>query len=95
MKLIWSPTAEESLADIEAYLLRHSEATAALWMKRIKDAAEGARNLPRKHRRVPEVNSGAMQEVIVDPYRIWFRIFDADDTIQVILVVHGAREIPR
>jgi toxin ParE1/3/4 len=94
LKLIWSPTADESLTDIEAYLARYSDAIADRWIKRIKLAAEGACHMPRKHRRVPEVDSDSIREVIVDPYRIWFRILDADDTIQVLLVVHGAQQVP-
>jgi plasmid stabilization system protein ParE len=95
LKLIWSPTADESLNDIEVYLARFSAGIADRWIKRIKLAAEGVCHMPRKHRRVPEVDSDSIREVIVDPYRIWFRILDADDTIQVLLVLHGAQEVPK
>ena len=49
---------------------------------------------PHIGRVVPEFNQQTLQEVIVSPYRIIYRLNDESKSIEVIRVWHAARDTP-
>jgi plasmid stabilization system protein ParE len=42
---------------------------------------------------VPEARSPEVREILLKPYRIWFRVLAVEDRIEVLVVFHGAREV--
>ena len=90
----WTAVAEESLGQVRRWHAQFSEANGTYWVRRIEKAVENASTFPKKHRRVPEIDADDVREIIVNPYRIWFRILDPDDTIEVIVVFHGSMQVP-
>lgn len=71
-----------------------SEDAAKTWVKRIRQAVKDARASPRRYRVVPEMNEESIRELFVGRYRVWYRIRDAESTLEVIVVFHGARQVP-
>jgi len=94
LRLTWSDTSIESVAQLEEHLLRFSRSSATRWVNRIRASARDAARFPRSHRVVPEVGEEHIREFFVGPYRVWFRIYDAEQRIDILVVFHGARQVP-
>lgn len=73
-KLIWSPQALRDLEAIRDYIAADSPRYAALVVERIVVGVERLRSFPESRRVVPERNSSEIQEVIVKPYRVVYRL---------------------
>ena len=43
---------------------------------------------------IPELEDDHLREIPVGDYRVWYRIFDAEDRIEVLVVFHGAMLVP-
>ena len=93
MRVTWSDTSDESVDDIERYLGRFSEDLARQWVARIRAAVATAALDPRSRRKVPEVNDDRIRQALIGPYRAWYRIYDLEDRIDVLVVFHGARNV--
>lgn len=81
---------EEALAFVEA----DDPAAAARVEQRILDAVAGLVTHPMRGRVVPElmrIGMRAYRDVTVAPYRVIYRA--AHDTVYVMAVLHGARDI--
>lgn len=74
MRLSWTQTGEESLAQIERDLRSFSAQSAQTWVRRIRRAAQTTVDLPRRNRIVPEIGSDEFRELFVGRYRLWYRI---------------------
>ena len=94
MRIHWTDNGEESLRDLERYMLRFSEKSAQTWVRRVLDAAASAADSPWKHRMVPEANEPSVREVLIGDYRLWFRVLTSEDQIDILVVFHGSREVP-
>jgi len=42
---------------------------------------------------VPEIAEETIRETFSGPYRIWYRVHDSEDRIEVLVVFHGARQV--
>ena len=93
MKVSWSETARDSLRAILDDLRKFSDRSAQTWGDRITAKADLAGVFPLSYREVPEVGLPFIRETFADPYRIWFRILD--DEIEIMVVFHGSRHVPR
>lgn len=85
-----TPLATQDVRDILDYLLEHSEPAADRFTAELEAACQLLRSQPRMGRdRVdlaPDVRS-----VVVGKYLVFFRA--SDTTIQILRVIHGARNI--
>ena len=93
MRVTWSNPGNESVDDIERYLSQFSEDLAREWVARIRASVATAALDPRSRRMVPEVNDDHIREALIGPYRAWYRIYDAEDRIDVLCVFHGSRDV--
>ena len=93
MTVTWSETGDESIDQLREYFSRFSEASANLWIRRVRAAARDAARFPRSHRIVPELGEERIRETFAGPYRIWYEILDREQRIEVIVVFHGARHV--
>lgn len=90
--LTWSP---EALGDIEAirtYITQDSERYADLVVRRLVAAVERLRVFPESGRMVPERNDPIIREVLVDSYRVVYRL--AGDSIEIVTVFRASRLFP-
>ncbi len=91
-EIIWSAEAAADLEGIREYITRGSPRYAALTVARLVDAVERLRRFPESGRVVPEVDDPAVREVIQGVYRIVYEL--RSGCIEVLTVVHGARQFP-
>ena len=92
--LIWSNTAKYDLESIVDYISKDSPLNAKSVLNKIKDRLSLLSSNPSQGRIVPELKTfGIMQyrEIIIDPWRIIYRI--ADSTVFVMAVIDARRNV--
>jgi toxin ParE1/3/4 len=92
MKVNWTEAARVQLRDIHTYLARSSPRYATKMVDRLTRRSVQIATFPRSGRVVPEANDVNVREVLEGPYRIIYHVLD--DEIDVIAVVHTARQWP-
>ena len=92
-KIIWSPIVIEDLEAIATFISRDSESYAAAMIQQIVDAVELASLFPRMGREVPELNDVDIREMIVQKYRVIYRV--VPEAIKIGAVIHGARDLEK
>jgi len=89
-KVIWAPSALKDIAGVADYIADDSPEMAALFVRRLVEAAERLQDFPRSGRVIPEIGHSDCREVIYGAYRIMYRL-EADE-VWITGVVHGARD---
>jgi len=89
MKIVFTPSARDQFLQALAYIRRDKPSAAFSFRQkaekaflRLGDYAESGRTLPE----FPDIN---YREVIVNPYRFFYRV--KDDVVWVVAVWHGAQ----
>lgn len=91
--LKWSELAINDLEEIISYISSDSEDHAKLFAAKIIRAVEKTSVFPYSGRVVPELNNEQIRENIVQNIRVIYRI--KDNTMEVIRVLHSARDFPK
>ena len=91
MEIRWSEPAVLDLESIRDYIARDSEYYAAEFVARIINAVEKLCTLPRLGRKVSEINSEDVREIIYRSYRIIYRK-ENDNRIVILGIIHAARD---
>ena len=95
----WTRHAKRQLRHIHDYIAQDSPLYARRVSEVLVKKTIGLDELPRKGRRVPELNEDAVRELELYSYRILYEI-KSDGLIEVLAVIHKRRhvepeEIPR
>lgn len=95
MKVRFTPSGRRRFLDIVAYILRENPAGARRFKQRAQTALRRLERFPESGRVLPEFPDLPYREVIVGPYRFFYRV--AGKTVWVVGVWHGAQipEEPR
>jgi toxin ParE1/3/4 len=88
----WSAAALQQLAAIRAYVSRDSPAAAQKLVGRIVARTEQLADFPLLGATLAGRHGEELREVLSRPCRIIYRVLA--DRVEVVAVVHGAREIP-
>lgn len=92
MHLEWTEPALVDLEAIRDYIAQDSPANADRFVDRLFTSAKKLTDFPRIGRPVPEADdtSEDIRELIFRDYRIIYRV---TDRVQVLTVIHGARDL--
>ena len=93
MKVHWTDTAEGHLDAIYAYISLDSMEYAKRMVDRITRRSQQIADFPFSGRKVPEYDIDQIREIIEGPYSIIYHI--KPDQIDVVAVIHGARDVLR
>jgi toxin ParE1/3/4 len=93
-KIKWTEKSSVHLQAIHEYIARDSKTYATRFIQSLIKATEKLEIMPRCGRIVPELAGYGFREVMYRKYRIVYRLID-NDTIEILAVVHGAREIKK
>lgn len=85
-KIKWTEKASSNLQAIHDYIARDSKTYAIRFIKSLE-------TMPRCGRIVPELESYGLREVIYQNYRVVYRIIEGTADVEILAIVHGAREI--
>ena len=91
-RLLWSPQALRDLEAIRDYIAADSPRYAALVVERIVGGVERLRDFPESGRVVPERNRPEIREVIVQPYRVVYRL--RPGVVEIATVFRASRNLP-
>ena len=89
MKICFTPTARIQFLSALAYIRRDKPSAATRFRQRAEKALKRLLEYPESGRHIPEFPELPYREVIVPPYRFFYRI--EDDTIWIVAVWHGAQ----
>ena len=90
-KVLWTELAIADLLSIKDYISEDSPDRADAWILELFNSGEGLGSLPTRGRIVPEFNQENLRELLIDNYRLVYRI--KKSSIEVITVFEGHRKI--
>lgn len=95
MKVRFSPSGRRQFLDAVAYIVRDDPVAARRFRQRAEAVLRRLERFPRSGRILPEFPELPYREVIVAPYRLFYRV--EGKTVWVVAVWHGAQipEEPR
>ena len=88
-KVVWARQAREDLRAIRNYIARDAPFTAAMFVQRLRSAADRLRKFPESGHEVPEIPNAEIREVVFGQYRIIYRF--REGLVEILNVFHGAR----
>jgi len=89
MKVRFTPSAREQFLSALAYIRRDKPSAAIHFRDRAETALRRLEDFPESGRVLPEFPELPYREVIVSPYRFFYRV--KDDIVWVVAVWHGAQ----
>ena len=92
MKIIWTKTAADRLAEIHDYIKNDNPLNAQNWVESVLDKISKLSDFPKIGRKVPEVNVESIREIIFGNYRIIYKL--AHENIELVTVRHFKQVLP-
>ncbi|HEX9732415.1 MAG TPA: type II toxin-antitoxin system RelE/ParE family toxin [Thermoanaerobaculia bacterium] len=89
MRLLFTPSGRDDFLDIIDYIRRDRPMAAERFRQRAEKILSRLESFPESGRRIPEFPDLPHREVIVRPYRFFYRI--AGETVWIVAVWHGAQ----
>jgi addiction module RelE/StbE family toxin len=90
-KVLWTETAIEDLVAIKQYISEDSPDRAVTWIFELFNSGESLVSSPTRGRIVPEFKQENLRELLIDNYRLVYRI--KKTSIEVITVFEGHRQL--
>lgn len=91
MRVEWSTLALDDLDDVTRYIGKDSPYYARELAERIFETTDRLRDFPLSGRAVPEADDTAVREVIVQGYRVMYRV--EDQRVLILAVMHSRRDL--
>jgi toxin ParE1/3/4 len=92
-KIRWTEKASNNLQSIHDYISEDSKTYATRFIESLVKATKKLETMPRCGRIVPELEAYGLREVVYQNYRIVYRIVEGNEDVEILAVLHGAREI--
>jgi plasmid stabilization system protein ParE len=89
VKVRFTPSARRQFLQIIAYILRQNPSAARRFKRRAETVLRRLERFPESGRVLPEFPDLPYREVIIAPYRFFYRV--AGKTVWVVAVWHGAQ----
>lgn len=93
MKVRFTPSARTQFLSAVAYIRRENPTAAETFFRKADKALSRLQKFPRSGRVLSEFPDLPFREVIVAPYRFFYRI--KGDTVWIVAVWHGAQLPPK
>ncbi len=89
MRILFTPTARRQFLDALAYIQKDKPSAAINFRQKAEKVISRLGEQPDSGRRIPEFPDLPYREVIVPPYRFFYRV--KDDVVWIVAVWHGAQ----
>ncbi len=93
-KVIWDDEAIEELGQIVRYIAEDNPTAARRMGETILNKAGMLGSFPQLGNVFRKLNRDDVREISVPPYRIIYHVRDADRSVRILKVWHGARQEP-
>ena len=90
-QIIFSTQAQEDLREIEVYIALDSPQIAERFGQRLLAKTDMLEKHPEIGRIVPEIRNIAIREIIVENYRIMYRVNTSKKQVRILRYWHAAR----
>ena len=94
-KIVFSDPSIEDLENIVRFIGRDNPQVAAQFGAKLIQSVRHLASFPRLGRVVPEKNDESIREIILKPYRIFYRVKDDSQTVEIARFWHAARGEPK
>lgn len=91
MRVEWSDFARDDLNDLVHYISRDSAFYARLFGEKVVLATRRLEMFPESGRIIPEVEDKMLREIIVQGYRVMYRL--EPDRVLILAIMHGSRDV--
>jgi len=91
MRLRFTPSARREFLDVIDYIRRDRPMAAERFRQKVERILRRLETFPESGPRIPEFRDLPYREIIVRPYRFFYKIAKADDTVWIVAVWHGAQ----
>ena len=89
MNILFTPSARLQFLEAIAHIRRDNPAAASDFRDRAENRLSRLKEFPESGRLLPEFPDLPFREVIVPPYRFFYRV--KDETVWIVAVWHGAQ----
>jgi len=89
LKILFTPTGRRQFLEAVAYICRDKPSAAIKFRQKSEKSLFRLKKFPESGRPIPEFPELPFREVIVSPYRFFYKV--KDDTIWIVAVWHGAQ----
>ena len=90
-RLLWTEPARDDLREILRFIRQDNPVAARNVIRKIREKVERLAQFPLSGRTVPELLDTGFREVIVENYRVIYRL--VGNTVEILTVVHGRRKV--
>ena len=91
MRVRFTPSARIQFLDALAYIAKDKPSAAFRFRKRAEEVLRRLEKFPESGRVIPEFPELAHREVVISPYRFFYRV--EKKTVWIVAVWHGAQAI--
>jgi toxin ParE1/3/4 len=89
LKVLFTPSGRKQFLDAVAYIYRENPTAAVAFRRKAEKVLSRLRKFPQSGRVLPEFPDLPFREVIVPPYRFFYRV--KEKTVWIVAVWHGAQ----
>lgn len=89
MKILFTPTARRQFLDVVAYIHKDNPSAALRFRQKAEEALSRLKHYPDSGRVLPEFPDLPFREIIVNPYRFFYRV--REKRVWIVAVWHGAQ----
>ncbi len=91
LKVLWTENAIQDLLGIKAHIAQDSAVQAEEWVAELYAAGENLSHFSSRGRIVPEFNMENLRELLIENYRLVYRV--KSTIVEIITVFEGHRQI--
>ena len=89
MRVLFTPTGRRQFLEAIAYIYRDNPSAAVSFRKKAEKTLSRLKKFPESGRLIPEFSDLPFREVVVRPYRLFYRI--KDETVWIVAAWHSAQ----
>jgi plasmid stabilization system protein ParE len=89
LKVLFTPSGRKQFLAVIAYIYREDTPAAVAFRRKAEKVLSRLRKLPQSGRALPEFPDLPFREIIVSPYRFFYRV--KGKTVWIVAVWHGAQ----
>ena len=89
MKVLFTPSGRKQFLEAIAYIYRENPSAAVAFRRKVEKVLSRLRKFTQSGRALPEFPDLPFREIIVSPYRFFYRM--KGKTVWIVAALHGAR----
>ena len=89
MRILFTPIARRQFLEAIAYICRDKPSAAVTFRQKVEKSLSRLKKFPGSGRKLPEFPELPFREVVINPYRFFYKI--KDDNLWIVAVWHGAQ----